>query len=158
MFTAIRDIEPGEEITVNYNGDPKDRLRSDSTVIESARTHANGRRRTPTGALGVLRRVDLSVGLFRADGPFPTTVIETIMTPGPTAAEGMTRRGSSGSLSLAFLAWAGPIAGAGGSTRRRGTTSGTAAAPEWRDSGRPPRGRGLTVRFRSGAGERGGRC
>jgi SET domain-containing protein len=24
VFTAIRDIEPGEEITVNYNGDPLD--------------------------------------------------------------------------------------------------------------------------------------
>ena len=25
VFTAIRDIAPGEEITVNYNGDPDDR-------------------------------------------------------------------------------------------------------------------------------------
>ncbi len=24
IFTALRDIEPGEEITVNYNGDPED--------------------------------------------------------------------------------------------------------------------------------------
>jgi uncharacterized protein len=24
-FTAIRDIEPGEEITINYNGEPQDR-------------------------------------------------------------------------------------------------------------------------------------
>ena len=27
VFTAIRDIEPGEEITVNYNGPPRSRLR-----------------------------------------------------------------------------------------------------------------------------------
>lgn len=25
VFTALRDIEPGEEITINYNGDPDDR-------------------------------------------------------------------------------------------------------------------------------------
>ncbi|SFJ61513.1 SET domain-containing protein [Planctomicrobium piriforme] len=24
-FTAIRDIQPGEEVTINYNGDPKDK-------------------------------------------------------------------------------------------------------------------------------------
>jgi len=25
LFTALRDIEPGEEITINYNGHPRDR-------------------------------------------------------------------------------------------------------------------------------------
>jgi uncharacterized protein len=25
LFRALRDIDPGEEITINYNGDPKDR-------------------------------------------------------------------------------------------------------------------------------------
>jgi SET domain-containing protein len=25
VFTAFRDIQPGEEVTINYNGDPKDK-------------------------------------------------------------------------------------------------------------------------------------
>ncbi|WP_437194254.1 SET domain-containing protein-lysine N-methyltransferase [Planctomicrobium sp. SH527] len=24
-FTALRDIQPGEEVTINYNGDPEDK-------------------------------------------------------------------------------------------------------------------------------------
>ena len=34
IFTAIRDIRPGEEITVNYNGDPDDESELDFIVIE----------------------------------------------------------------------------------------------------------------------------
>jgi hypothetical protein len=33
-FTALRDIAPGEEITVNYNGDPEDRSPVWFDVIE----------------------------------------------------------------------------------------------------------------------------
>ncbi len=36
VFTALRDIEPGEEVTVNYNGDPKDRSPVEFPVIETA--------------------------------------------------------------------------------------------------------------------------
>ena len=35
-FTAIRDIEPGEEITINYNGDPDDHEPVGFDVIETA--------------------------------------------------------------------------------------------------------------------------
>src|SRR3954464_8280198 len=36
VFSALRDIEPGEEITVNYNGDPDDRAPVGFTVLEAA--------------------------------------------------------------------------------------------------------------------------
>lgn len=36
VFTALRDIEPGEEITVNYNGDPDDRTPVAFEVVEGA--------------------------------------------------------------------------------------------------------------------------
>lgn len=36
QFTAIRDIQPGEEITVNYNGDPNDPSPVGFQVIETA--------------------------------------------------------------------------------------------------------------------------
>ena len=36
VFTALRDIAPGEEITVNYNGDPDDRSSVGFEVIEGA--------------------------------------------------------------------------------------------------------------------------
>jgi SET domain-containing protein len=36
VFTALRDIEPGEEITVNYNGDPLDLAPVGFEVIENA--------------------------------------------------------------------------------------------------------------------------
>lgn len=35
VFTAIRDIEPGEEITVSYNGDPDDDSPVGFEVVES---------------------------------------------------------------------------------------------------------------------------
>lgn len=38
VFTALRTIEEGEEITVNYNGDPGDRSPVGFTVIETAKT------------------------------------------------------------------------------------------------------------------------
>jgi uncharacterized protein len=38
IFTALRDIEPGEEITVNYNGDPEDRSPVGFDVKENRRT------------------------------------------------------------------------------------------------------------------------
>jgi SET domain-containing protein len=42
-FTALRDIEPGEEITVNYNGKPKSRSAVWFEVVEAtAPTRANG--------------------------------------------------------------------------------------------------------------------
>jgi uncharacterized protein len=34
VFSAIRDIEPGEEITVNYNGEPDDRSELDFTIAD----------------------------------------------------------------------------------------------------------------------------
>lgn len=34
VFSAIRDIQPGEEITVNYNGEPDDRTKLDFAVVE----------------------------------------------------------------------------------------------------------------------------
>ena len=40
-FTALRDIPPGEEITVNYNGSPKSRSKVWFDVIEGA---SNGRK------------------------------------------------------------------------------------------------------------------
>jgi uncharacterized protein len=40
-FTALRDIAPGEEITVNYNGKPKSRSAVWFEVVEAA---------VPTGA------------------------------------------------------------------------------------------------------------
>ena len=36
VFTALRDISPGEEITVNYNGDPGDRSPVWFEVVEPA--------------------------------------------------------------------------------------------------------------------------
>ncbi len=38
VFSALRDIEPGEEITVNYNGDPADRSPVGFDVKENGRT------------------------------------------------------------------------------------------------------------------------
>src|SRR4051794_29562182 len=35
VFSALRDIEPGEEVTVNYNGDPADRSAVGFDVIEA---------------------------------------------------------------------------------------------------------------------------
>lgn len=35
LYSALRDIHPGEEITVNYNGDPDDRSPVDFAVVES---------------------------------------------------------------------------------------------------------------------------
>lgn len=35
VFTALRDIGPGEEITVNYNGDPADRSAVGFDVVEA---------------------------------------------------------------------------------------------------------------------------
>jgi SET domain-containing protein len=35
-FSALRNIEPGEEITVNYNGDPKDATKVWFEVVEEA--------------------------------------------------------------------------------------------------------------------------
>jgi hypothetical protein len=43
-FTALRDIEPGEEITVNYNGKPRSRAKVWFEVVEAARTRTNGSR------------------------------------------------------------------------------------------------------------------
>lgn len=47
VFTALRDIEPGEEITVNYNGDPDDPAGVGFAVVETAESRApnRGRRR-----------------------------------------------------------------------------------------------------------------
>lgn len=33
IFTAIRDIQPGEEITINYNGDPDDKTMMEFDVV-----------------------------------------------------------------------------------------------------------------------------
>jgi SET domain-containing protein len=42
-FTALRDIQPGEEITVNYNGEPRSRSAVWFEVVEgSTRTRTNG--------------------------------------------------------------------------------------------------------------------
>jgi uncharacterized protein len=42
-FTALRDIQPGEEITVNYNGEPRSRKAVWFEVVEGAtRTRENG--------------------------------------------------------------------------------------------------------------------
>jgi SET domain-containing protein len=35
VFTSLRDIEPGEEITVNYNGDPDDHAAVGFDVLEN---------------------------------------------------------------------------------------------------------------------------
>jgi SET domain-containing protein len=49
VFTALRDIRPGEEITVNYNGDPDDRSPVGFDVVEvgapfaAAASASNGR-------------------------------------------------------------------------------------------------------------------
>lgn len=44
LFVAIRDIKAGEEITVNYNGNPKKKDKVDFTVIENGNGHvANGK-------------------------------------------------------------------------------------------------------------------
>ncbi len=40
-FTALRDIEPGEEITVNYNGKPKSRAAVWFEVVEASK-NGNG--------------------------------------------------------------------------------------------------------------------
>ncbi len=41
VFTSLRDIESGEEITVNYNGDPNDTTAVSFEVVEnSAETQA----------------------------------------------------------------------------------------------------------------------
>lgn len=40
VFTALRDIAPGEEITVNYNGDPADRSPVGFAVKENGRGRA----------------------------------------------------------------------------------------------------------------------
>jgi uncharacterized protein len=37
VFTALRDIDPGEEITVNYNGEPEDDSPVGFEVIDAAR-------------------------------------------------------------------------------------------------------------------------
>jgi len=42
VFMALRDIQAGEEITVNYNGDPKDRERVEFDVVENNRPLVNG--------------------------------------------------------------------------------------------------------------------
>jgi SET domain-containing protein len=44
VFTALRDIAAGEEITVNYNGDPDDPSPVGFDVIEAHAASANGRR------------------------------------------------------------------------------------------------------------------
>jgi SET domain-containing protein len=45
VFIALRDIQPGEEITVNYNGDPADRAPVGFDVIETPAPSAlNGSR------------------------------------------------------------------------------------------------------------------
>jgi hypothetical protein len=41
-FTAIRDIEPGEEITVNYNGSPRSRATVWFDVVEDGAKTLNG--------------------------------------------------------------------------------------------------------------------
>ena len=42
-FTALRDIQPGEEITVNYNAEPKSRSAVWFEVVEAAPSNgANG--------------------------------------------------------------------------------------------------------------------
>ena len=43
-YLALRDIVPGEEITINYNGDPEDSSRVGFTVLE------HGRRRNKKGS------------------------------------------------------------------------------------------------------------
>jgi uncharacterized protein len=40
VFTALRDIAAGEEVTVNYNGDPADRGKLSFKVIENGRAAA----------------------------------------------------------------------------------------------------------------------
>ena len=44
IFMALRDIKAGEELTVNYNGNPKKQDKVDFSVIENANGHvANGK-------------------------------------------------------------------------------------------------------------------
>ena len=40
VFTALRDIAAGEEVTVNYNGDPANRAKVSFTVVENGRKAA----------------------------------------------------------------------------------------------------------------------
>jgi SET domain-containing protein len=46
VFSALRAIEPGEEITVNYNGEPRKRTAVWFKVVEAAGPRANGRPKT----------------------------------------------------------------------------------------------------------------
>jgi len=48
-FTALRDIAPGEEITVNYNGNPRGRAKVWFDVVEPAAAEPNGRATAGTG-------------------------------------------------------------------------------------------------------------
>ena len=48
VFTAIRDIGPGEEITVNYNGDPCDETPVGFEVVECLKV-SKRRRSVPAG-------------------------------------------------------------------------------------------------------------
>ena len=43
VFTALRDIAAGEEVTVNYNGDPTDRGKVGFTVVENRRAASTPR-------------------------------------------------------------------------------------------------------------------
>ena len=56
VFTALRDIGPGEEITVNYNGEPNDRTPVGFKVIESPRPRPAGRK--PPGRVVISRARD----------------------------------------------------------------------------------------------------
>lgn len=48
VFTALRDIEAGEEITVNYNGDPDDTADVGFEVVEASESRPpRGRLKTP---------------------------------------------------------------------------------------------------------------
>jgi SET domain-containing protein len=63
IFRALRDIAAGEEITVNYNGDPADRSPLDFEVIEDAAPEPPVRVRpvvTSNGSVHVRRVVDRS--------------------------------------------------------------------------------------------------
>jgi SET domain-containing protein len=46
VFTALRDIEPGEEITINYNGEPTDKTSVGFEVLEASLTPAPRTART----------------------------------------------------------------------------------------------------------------
>jgi hypothetical protein len=47
VFTALRDIDAGEEITVNYNGDPEDRSPVWFEVLEGTGQEVNGSANRP---------------------------------------------------------------------------------------------------------------